>query len=130
MCASVLQIAVSQAILALQPILACQEVVRRALLLNGLRNRLSHHQPEMRDVRDYPVDVIAALKAAKIERINTSSTVQCNDVRLAKWAAEVVRAFVDEWWRIGRVPSAIDRAHWESGPDWAYPTNEAIAHTT
>ena len=97
------------------------DVLRRALLLSGLRNRLSHHWPEMRDVRDYPVPVIDALSDAKIERVNTSWTGQCMDVRLAKWAADVVRAFVEEWWRIGRVPDALDRAHWEYGPKMIYP---------
>jgi hypothetical protein len=75
----------------------------------------------MRDVRDYPVQVIDALSDAKIERINTSWTAQCSDVRLAKWAAEGVRAFIDEWWRVGRTPDALDRAQWEFGPDWVYP---------
>jgi hypothetical protein len=59
------------------------EVRRRTLLLIGLRNRLSHHWPEMRDVRDYPVDVIDALTDAKIEKLNTSWTAQCSDVRLS-----------------------------------------------
>jgi hypothetical protein len=101
------------------------EVKRRALLLAGLRNRLAHHWPEMRDVRDYPVQVIDALNDARIERVNTSWTAQCSDVRLAKWAAEVVRAFVDEWWRIGRAPDALDRAHWEFGPAWVYPSDKS-----
>jgi len=100
------------------------EVQRRALLLTGLRNRLSHHWPEMRDIRDYPVSVIDALNDAHIESVNASWTAQCSDVRLAKWAAEIVRAFVDEWWRIGRSPAALDRAQWEFGPEWVYPSNE------
>ncbi len=102
------------------------EVQRRTLLLTGLRNRLSHHWPEMRDIRNYPVQVIDALNDAHIERVNTSWTAQCSDVRLAKWAAEIVRAFVDEWWRIGRAPDAMDRAHWEFGPDWVYPSDQPV----
>jgi hypothetical protein len=61
-----------------------RDVQRRVLLLAGLRNRLAHHWPELRDVRDYPVQVIDALTDAKIERVNTSWTTQCSDVRLAK----------------------------------------------
>ena len=78
------------------------EVRRRTLLLIGLRNRLAHHWPQQRDIRDYPVDVSAALDDAKIERVNTSWAAQCTDVRLAKWAAEVTLAFVEEWWRQAR----------------------------
>ena len=100
------------------------EVRRRTLLLIGLRNRLSHHWPEMRDVRDYPVDVIDALTDAKIEKLNTSWTAQCSDVRLATWAAEIVRAFIDEWWQLGRTPDKMDHAHWEYGPDWVYPSKD------
>jgi hypothetical protein len=96
------------------------DVLRRALLLVGLRNRLHHHWPEMRDVRDYPVNVIDALTDAQIEKVNTSWTAQCSDVRLAKWAAEIVRAFVEDWWQIGRGPSDNERAGWKYGPD--YPT--------
>jgi hypothetical protein len=95
---------------------------KRALLLAGLRNRLYHHWPEMRDYRDYPVQVIDALNDAKIECVNTSWTAQCSDVRLAKWAAETVRAFVEDWWRIGRAPDWLDRAHWEFGPKFIYPS--------
>jgi hypothetical protein len=58
----------------------------------------------------------------KIERINTSWTAQCSDVRLAKWAAEIVRAFVEEWWRVGRASDWLDRAHWEYGPEMVYPS--------
>jgi hypothetical protein len=103
------------------------EISRRALLLAGLRNRLSHHWPEMRDVRDYPVEVIDALSDARIERVNTSWTAQCSDVRLAEWAADTVRAFVDEWWRIGRASGGIDRLQWVFGPDWVYPSDEPAA---
>ena len=88
---------------------------------------MSHHWPELRDVRDYPEQVIDALKDAYIESINTSWTAQCSDVRLAKWAAEIVRSLVDEWWRIGRAPSTLDRAHWEFGPDWVYPLDQSDA---
>ena len=98
-----------------------RDVQRRVLLLAGLRNRLAHHRPEMRDVRDYPVQVIDALTDAKIELVNTSWTAQCSDVRLAKWAAEVVHAFVEDWWRIGRTPDKLDRSFWEFGPVLVYP---------
>jgi hypothetical protein len=74
---------------------------------------LSHHWPLVGDVRDYPIHVIEALKDAQIERVNASWAAQCSDVRLAEWGAKVVRAFVDEWWRIGRVPAEIERLHWE-----------------
>jgi hypothetical protein len=109
---------------------ALAEIRRRTLLLTGLRNRLSHHWPEMRDIRDYPVQVIDALTDAKIERVNTSWTAQCSDVRLAKWAAEIVRAFVDEWWRIGPSPGSLDRAQWEFGPKWVYPSAEPAVPTS
>ena len=98
-----------------------QKVTRRVLLLTDLRNRLYHHWPEMRGAHDYPVQVIAALDDAKIEKVNTTWPAQCSDIRLAKWAAEVVREFVAQWWRIGRHPSAADLAQWEFGPDWIYP---------
>jgi hypothetical protein len=104
-----------------------QEVKRRVLLLINLRNRLAHHWPELRDVRDYPVAVIDALADAKIERINTSWTAQCSDVRVAKWAAEVLRAFVDEWWQVGRKPPDIERLGWEYGPNMVYPSQQATA---
>ena len=100
------------------------QVKCRTLLLIGLRNRLSHHWPEMRDVRDYPVDVIDALNDAKIEKVNTSWTAQCMDVRLATWAAEIVRGFVDEWWRLGRAPVSMDHAQWEYGPTLIYPSTD------
>jgi hypothetical protein len=97
------------------------EVRRRVLLLAKLRNRLAHHWPEMRDHRDYPEEVIDALNDAKIARINTSWTAQCSDVRMAKWAAEIVRAFVEEWWRVGRGSDNLARAQWEYGPKMVYP---------
>ena len=62
------------------------EIRRRTLLLVGLRNRLTHHWPLLRDVRDYPVPVIDALTDAKIERVNTSWIAQCSDIRVAAWA--------------------------------------------
>lgn len=98
------------------------DVRRQASLLINLRNRLSHHWPLVGDVRDYPTHVIEALKDAQIERVNASWAAQCSDVRLAEWGAKVVRAFVDEWWRIGRVPAEIERLHWEYGPNWLYPS--------
>jgi hypothetical protein len=91
-------------------------IQRRCLLLINLRNRLVHHWPIMRGTGDYPVDVIDALNDAHIERVDTSWAAQCSDVRIAKWAAEIVRAFVDEWWRIGRIPGEQERAGWEFGP--------------
>jgi hypothetical protein len=103
------------------------EVQRRSLLLVGLRNRLAHHWPEMKDIRDYPVKVIDALNDAGIERVNASWTAQCSDVRVAKWGAEVVRAFVDDWWRIGRLPGKVERLSWEFGPKWVYPSDDPAA---
>ena len=91
------------------------EVKRRTLLLCGLRNRLAQHWPLQGDIRDYPVVVIDALKDAKIEPIYISCAAQCSDVRLAKWAAEVTRAFVDEWWRQARRPGEHERRQWEFG---------------
>ena len=73
------------------------DVTSRATILANLRKRLYHHWPVLGDVRDYPTDVIAALNDAKIERMNASWAAQCGDVRLAEWAAKVVRGFVDEW---------------------------------
>jgi hypothetical protein len=101
------------------------EIRRRTLLLAGLRNRLTHHWPVLRDVRDYPVPVIDALTDAKIERVNTSWIAQCSDIRVATWAAEIVHAFVEEWWRVGRAPDDLDRAHWEYGPKLTYPPKKA-----
>jgi hypothetical protein len=69
----------------------------RTLLLIALRNRLYHHSPEMRDIREYPDQTIAALKDAGIEPINTSWVGQCMNVRLAEWASSVVRAFIEDW---------------------------------
>ncbi len=104
------------------------DVRRRALLLINLRNRLSHHWPLVGDIRDYPVHVIAALDDAQIERVNTSWTAQCSDVRLVQWSAKVVRAFIDEWWRLGqRVPASVERLHWEYGPDWVYPSETTVS---
>ena len=57
-------------------------------------------------MRDYPIEVTNALNDARIEPVNTSWAAQCSDVRLAEWAADIVRAFVDEWWRIGRAIQA------------------------
>ena len=101
------------------------EIRRRTLLLVALRNRLTHHWPLLRDVRDYPVPVIDALTDAKIERMNTSWIAQCSDILLATWAAEIVHAFVEEWWRLGRAPDDLDRAHWEYGPKLIYPPKKA-----
>jgi hypothetical protein len=97
------------------------DVRRRAEMLAGLRNRLAHHWPVLGLMGNYPSDVVAALKDAQIELINTSWTAQCSDVRLGRWAANVVRGFVDEWWRLGRQPAEIERRHWDYGPDWHYP---------
>jgi hypothetical protein len=102
------------------------DVRRRTLLLAGLRNRLIHHWPEMRDLRDYPVQVIEALNDAKIEKgVNTPWTGQCSDIRVAKWAAEIVRAFVEEWWQVGRAPDWLARAQWEYGRQMVYPSHES-----
>jgi hypothetical protein len=106
------------------------DIQRRTILLIGLRNRLFHHWPEMRDVRDYPVTVIDALTDAKIDNVNTSWTAQCSDIRLAKWAADIVRAFIDQWWQIARSPSQVDRVDWEYGPDYVYPAAQTTDGNT
>ncbi len=105
------------------------DIKRRVALLSNLRNRLYHHWPLVRDVRDYPAHIIEALNDAQIERINTSWAAQCSDIRLAQWSARVVRGFVDEWWRIGRGPAEIERIHWEYGPDWRYPSEQPAGPT-
>ena len=51
---------------------ATPDVTRRAILLANLRNRLYHHWPVFRDVRDYPTDVFAALEDAQIAPVNTT----------------------------------------------------------
>jgi hypothetical protein len=103
------------------------DVKRRAVILANLRNCLYRHWPLFRDVRDYPTPVIAALDDAQIARVDTSWTAQCSDVRLAEWAANVVRGFVDEWWRLGQKPIEIERINWEYGPDWRYPSDAAAS---
>lgn len=100
------------------------EIRRRTILLINLRNRLAHHWPALRDIRDYPVDVMDALTDAKIERINTSWAARCSDVRLAKWAAEVAHGFVEEWWRVGRTPPEQERLQWAYGPNLVYPSQQ------
>jgi hypothetical protein len=51
---------------------ATTDVRDRTLLFISLRNLLYHHAPEMRDIRDYPDKVIAVLKDAGIDPVNTS----------------------------------------------------------
>jgi hypothetical protein len=97
---------------------ASADIGRRTVLFTKLRNRIAHHWPVSRDIRDFPVDVIDALADAKIERVNMTWAAQCSDVRLAKWSAERVRAFVDQWWNIGRIPAEAERLAWEYGPKW------------
>ena len=98
-----------------------QKVLDRVKLLAELRNRLGHHWPEMRDIRDYPRAVVAALNDAGITPVNTTWTAQCADVRLAEWSANVVHDFVSEWWRIGRRGDDLEQAHWAFGPELMYP---------
>jgi hypothetical protein len=74
-----------------------QEVRDRTVKFIGLRDRLYHHAPEMRDIRDYPDQVIDALKDAGIGPVNTSWATQCMDLRLAEWASKAIRAFIDDW---------------------------------
>jgi hypothetical protein len=71
--------------------------------------------------------VIDALSDAKIERVNTSWAGQCSDIRVAKWAADIVRAFVDGWWRIGRIPGSVERGDWEFGPIRIYPSDAVVS---
>jgi hypothetical protein len=86
---------------------ATPDVRDRTLLFIALRNLLYHHAPEMRDFRDYPDKVIAALKDADIEPVNTSWANQCRDVRLAEWASKAVRAFIDDWCRAAGIQSRM-----------------------
>jgi hypothetical protein len=57
----------------------------------------------MRDIRDYPNKVIAALKDAGITPVNTSRANQCIDW----WASKAVREFVDDWCRAAGIPSRM-----------------------
>jgi hypothetical protein len=86
---------------------ATTDVRDRTLLFIALRNLLYHHAPEMRDIRDYPDKVVAALKDADIEPVNTSWANQCRDVRLAEWASKAVREFIDDWSRAAGIPSRM-----------------------
>jgi hypothetical protein len=97
------------------------EVFSRTLLFIDLRDRLYHHAPEMRDVREYPDPVIAALNDAGIEPVNTSWTAQCSDVRLAKWASLAVSSFIDDWCQARGIPSRMQL------PGWAPEGSETIA---
>jgi hypothetical protein len=112
------------------------EVWDRALRFIALRNCLYHHSPEMRDIREYPDQVIAALKDAGIEPVNTSWAAQCTDVRLAKWAAEAVRSFIDDLCRARGIPSRMQLHGWEfdgseatsklKQPDAAFDAGERV----
>jgi hypothetical protein len=86
---------------------ATTDVRDRTLLFISLRNLLYHHAPEMRDIRDYPDKVIAVLKDAGIDPVNTSWAAQCTDIRLAEWASNAVRAFIDDWCRAAGIPSRM-----------------------
>lgn len=86
---------------------ATTDVRDRTLLFIALRNLLYHHAPEMRDIGDYPDRVIAALKDAGIDPVNTSWATQCRDVRLGEWASYAVRAFIDDWCRAASIPSRM-----------------------
>jgi hypothetical protein len=100
-------------------------VQRRALLFLGLRDRLYHHSPEMRDMREYPDQVIAALKDAGIQPVNTSWAGQCMNVQLTDWASKVVRAFIEDWCRAGGIESRMKLPGWEYVPSNAAPSEGA-----
>ena len=100
-------------------------VQRRALLFLELRDRLYHHSPEMRDMREYPDQVIAALKDAGIQPVNTSWAGQCMNVQLADWASKVVRAFIEDWCRAGGIESRMKLPGWEYVPSNAAPSEGA-----
>ena len=104
-------------------------VQRRALLFLGLRDRLYHHAPEMRDMREYPEQVIAALKDAGIQPVNTSWAGRCMNVQLADWASKVVRAFIDDWCRARGIESRMKLPGWEHVPSNAAPSEEATSWT-
>jgi len=93
------------------------EVRDRTLLFIGLRDRLYHHSPEARDVREYPDQVIAALNDAGIKPVNTSWAGQCMRVELAVWASTSVRTFIEDWCRAGNIPSRMLDAGWELAAD-------------
>jgi hypothetical protein len=90
-----------------------QDVWSRTLLFIALRNRLYHHSPETRDVREYPNEVIDALNDAGIEPVNTSWMGQCTNVRLGEWASIAVRGFIDDWCTAGGIPSRMQLPGWE-----------------
>jgi hypothetical protein len=103
------------------------EVRRRTSLFIGLRDRLYHHSPEARDVREHPDQVIAASNDAGIEPVNTSWAGQCMHVGLAVWASTAARAFIDDWCRAGNIPSRMQQAGWElQSPKPRQGTFEAI----
>jgi hypothetical protein len=89
------------------------EIWSRTLLFLGLRNRLYHHAPEARDIRDYPEEVIAALKDAGIEPTNMPWAAQCSNVRLGEWASQVVCGFIEDWCRARGIPSRMKQPGWE-----------------
>jgi hypothetical protein len=89
------------------------EVHSRALLFLRLRDRLYHHSPEIRDLREYPDDVIAALKDAGIESVDTSWAGQCMNVRLADWASDVVHTFIEDWCQALGIPSRMQLPGWK-----------------
>jgi hypothetical protein len=67
----------------------------------------------MRDMRDYPNAVIAALKDADIEPVNTSWTAACRDGRLGEWASRAVREFIEDWCKAGGIPSRMELPGWK-----------------
>ena len=89
------------------------DVWSRTLRLIALRDRLYHYSPEMRDMRDYPNAVIAALKDADIEPVNKSWTAACRDVRLGEWASRAVREFIEDWCKAGGIPSRMELPGWK-----------------
>jgi hypothetical protein len=89
------------------------EVHSRTLRFLKLRDRLYHHSPEMRDVREYPDDVVEALKDAGIQPVNTSWASQCTNVRLAEWASGAVRAFIEDSCRAQGIRSTMELPGWK-----------------
>jgi hypothetical protein len=90
------------------------DVWSRTVRFIALRDRLYHYSPEMRDIREYPDAVVAALEDARIERVNTSWASACRDIRLAEWAAVAVCAFIDDWCNAAGIPSRMEFPEWKA----------------
>jgi hypothetical protein len=88
------------------------EIWDRTVRFIALRNHLYHHTPTLRDVREYPDEIIAALKDAGIEPVNTSWASQCTDIRLAQWSSTAVKSFIEDWCRARGIPSLMQLPGW------------------